>query len=400
MLTMIHSNSARVEGGLFRVDRKFHVGMLQYASAVDVPLVTVHPESVAGRDAIDTIEVPCNELPYRVLTIKVDANRRPVEDQKHLLEQQIAQSDLVYGSGMGSSAMARFHRVPYILIHEYDLQTQIVVASTQVSSVLRQVIRALKVTWKYATETLPDARRAQSIHCNGYPIHDELCWVNDERLLYLDSRMSADMVISRDALTQRLSSRRGRRLRLLYSGRYERLKGAVDAVKVAIAATSRGLDVEMHCYGAGGEGSAMKRLVQQASMDGRIWIHDPVTYPELVELSRGFDVFVCCHVQGDPSCTYLESFGAGLPIVGYGNRMWRRLSEHSGAGRWSPLKRPERVVDELQRVISDDALLESMSWKAREFALTHSFEREYELRTAALNKALRATAPGTAKRHV
>jgi colanic acid/amylovoran biosynthesis glycosyltransferase len=118
------------------------------------------------------------------------------------------------------------------------------------------------------------------------------------------------------------ATRRHNPNQLLYSGRYEPMKGAHDAVLVAVECLRRGLNVEMHCYGQGNLRDAMERT---ATGWNRIHIHDPIPYPELVQLSQSFDLFVCCHVQGDPCCTCLESFGTGLPIVGYANRMWRRL---------------------------------------------------------------------------
>ena len=107
-----------------------------------------------------------------------------------------------------------------------------------------------------------------------------------------------------------------------------------------------------------------------------------------MEPSREFDIFVCCHIQNDPSCTYLESFGAGLPIVGYANRMWRRLSEESGAGFCSTLGDPVAVADDVYRLASDLELLSTLSERARRFAIEHTFERELKKRTDALNAAL------------
>jgi len=389
MLTMVHANGARIDNGVFRVDRKFHTGMVAYAQAIDTPLTTVHPEN-QGAEAMDSISVPCDELPYKVMTLKTDAAFRLAPDQNALLEQQIARSDLVYGMGMGFADLARRHQVPYIMVEEYDLQTRIVVARTQVSSPLRKAVRTARVAWSYASGLVPEARHALAIHCNGYPIYDALSSANDNRLLYLDSRMYADMVIDAPALEARLARDASQPLRLLYSGRYEPLKGAADAVQVGIAALKRGMNIELHCYGSGSQADEMKRLVREAGAEARIAIHDAVTFPELVVLSRDVDVFVCCHIQGDPSCTYLESFGSGLPIVGYGNRMWRRLSEQSGAGFWSPLREPEAVVDSLARIDADRTLLASLSRKARAFALAHTFEREFALRTDALNAALAA----------
>jgi colanic acid/amylovoran biosynthesis glycosyltransferase len=388
MLTMVHSNGARIQGNTFAVDRKFHVGMQTYVAQVRAPILSVQREIKPGVQTMDLVEVPLDQLGYRVMTLKTDDRARPLPSEVARLRGEIAQSRLVYGGGLGSAKLARTLGVPYVLMLEYDLQTQIVVTTTQVSNVARRGVRALRCAMGYAVETIPDMRKAHSLHCNGYPMFDESRWFNANRLLFLDSRMSADFVIADDRLKARLAARSARPLRLLFSGRYEPMKGAVDAVQVGVECVKRGLDVEMHCYGQGSLREDMKRLAAQPASAGRIHVHDAVPYPELVALSHDFDLFVCCHIQGDPSCTYLESFGAGLPVVGYGNRMWRRLSAESGVGSWSPTGRPEAVADDVQRLASDQATLAAMSERARRFALDHTFEREFKRRTDALNAAL------------
>ena len=388
MLTMVHSNCALVENGVFKVDRKFHVGMLSYVRGVHAPILAVHPESTPSQPIMDAIEVRCAELGYAVMTLKTDKSMRPLGS----LRDAIQRSRLVYGGDLASAEMAGKLGVPYVLAREYDLQTQICVATSQVSNKLRRAVRAVRCALAYFND-IPLVYRASQLHCNGYPIFDETKWFNDKRLLYLDSRMSAEMVIPEGELLARLSNRNGRPLRLLYSGRYEPMKGADDAVRVALACLRRGMNVEMHCYGQGGLRDEMRRLAAKAPVGGRINVHDAIPFPDLVELSRTFDVFVCCHVQGDPSCTYLESFGSGLPIVGYGNRMWRRLSEASCSGFWSPLRMPEAVADSIQKLIADTEVIDRMSMNARKFALEHTFEREFSLRIAALNSALDAAIP-------
>ena len=198
------------------------------------------------------------------------------------------------------------------------------------------------------------------------------------------------MVVPEAVLRSRFSSRPRRSLRLLYSGRYEPMKGADHAIQVARACLMRGLDVEMHCYGQGSLRGEMRRLAAETAARGRIHVHDAVSFPELVELARTFDIFVCCHVQNDPSCTYLESFGSGLPIVGYGNRMWSRLCQESRAGLSTPMNRPEHVAACVQTLASDGPALDAMSLRARKFAIDHTFEREFARRIDAINAALDA----------
>lgn len=384
---MAHRNPARIENGRLTVDRKFLVGMQTYAEQVRQPLITVHPAIAGTTSIMDAVEVPCGELPYRVMTVEIDRWGQTRAEDIPRLRREIAESRLVYDGGLGSSNLARMLRVPYIPILEYDLRTHIVAATSTTTNPLRRAKRIASCTWQHLRHTIPQMRTAQSLHCNGYPVYEEAEPHNANRLLYLDSRMSRTMLIPRDALAARLASRPGRPLRLLYSGRYERMKGADDAVRAGLECLQRGVDVEMHCYGQGSLRSEMRRLASQAPRPGRIQVHDTVPYPELVAISRTFDAFVCCHLQSDPSCTYLESFGAALPIVGYGNRMWRGLSEHSGVGYVTPLGAPAKVAEGIRRLASAHALLAEMSSRALEFAQQHCYEREFAKRIDALNAA-------------
>jgi colanic acid/amylovoran biosynthesis glycosyltransferase len=233
----------------------------------------------------------------------------------------------LYGTGYGTSAIARELGIPYVPIVEYDLTTQITVATSQATSSVRRLVRTARCVRRHVFHDIPELRNAHAIHCNGYPIFDVAKRYNPNCLLYLDSRMSGDMVIPSDELARRVTTREGRPLRLLYSGRYERLKGADDVVRVAAERLRRNLDIEMHCYGQGSLVGKMRDTAAASARPERILIHDAVPYTELVGISRSFDLFVCCHIQNDPSCTYFESFGAGLPIVGCSNRMWQRLCE-------------------------------------------------------------------------
>ena len=390
MLTMVHNNRVHIENGTLKVDRKFHVGMQSYVRGVRAPILSIHPKDSPGAVIMDPVEIPCTELGYSVMALRTDRLMRPLPGEREQLRDAIRTSQLVYGGDLGSAKLAAELGVPYILTREYDLLTQISVATSQVASGIRRAARTLRCVFNYARD-IQFMRRAAQLHCNGYPIFDETRWFNDKRLLYLDSRMSGDAVISEPALLARLSAHTSRPLRLLYSGRYEPIKGAADAIRVALACLRRGMDIEMHCYGQGSLVDTMRTMVAEAKQTGRVVVHDTVPYPELIEIARTFDIFVCCHIQSDPSCTYLESLGCGLPIVGYGNRMWRRLSEESGAGLATPLHKPEAVADSVQKLSSNADVIRSMSLRARRFAMDHTFEHEFALRIDSLNAALSTT---------
>jgi glycosyltransferase involved in cell wall biosynthesis len=358
MIVMVHFNPVSVGDGFLVVDRKFHEGLLRYSEALG-PIHCLNPAIRLGQPIMDPVEVRLEELPYRISAI--ETNGDPWVCAKHevkRVEGVIASSDLVYGWGLSSSEIARKLGVPYILILEYDLATKLQIIWSNARPVYRRAVSVLRQLWYYFSRDIPCIQGAAAVHCNGYPIYDEVRHPN--KLLYFDSRMrSEDIAHPRGPHTP---------LRLIYSGRYERMKGADDAVKVAIEALRRGLDVEMDCYG---QGNLKDEMLKLAEPHPQIRIHDAIPYPELLKRMREADVFVCCHIQGDPSCTYLEAMGSGLPIVGYANRMWRRMCEESGAGVAVPVGDIQAMVSAMPKTGGNNAVA---------FATKHPFEKEWSKR--------------------
>jgi glycosyltransferase involved in cell wall biosynthesis len=229
-------------------------------------------------------------------------------------------------------------------------------------------------------------RSAHEVQCNGYPMYTEAARYTPRRLLYLDSRMTEALLIPDAVLEQRLSELGSRPLRLVYSGRYENMKGALQAVQGVRAALERGADVEMDCYGAGSLAEPMRRVA--ATSGGRIRIHDAIAFEELVAHTRQFDLFICCHIQSDPSCTYLESMGSGLAVLGYANGMWSELAQRSGAGMVLEKNSPSSLADAIIRTAGDLRGLRDWSRNAINFARQHTFERESQLRIDSFKAAL------------
>jgi hypothetical protein len=67
---------------------------------------------------------------------------------------------------------------------------------------------------------------------------------------------------------------------------------------------------------------------------GRVRLHGAVDFDTaLVPFTRtGADMFLGCHRQSDPSCTYLEATGCGVAIAGHDNRIWSGLNAAAEAG--------------------------------------------------------------------
>ena len=68
--------------------------------------------------------------------------------------------------------------------------------------------------------------------------------------------------------------------------------------------------------------------------------------------------------------------------------MWKSLNAASQVGFATPIRQPAAVAKSIATLISDEDTMRSMSVKAREFAVNHTFEREFAYRTNAINEEL------------
>lgn len=382
MLTVIQNNPIAVRDGNVFVDRKFVSGMKWFANKLSFPITAVHP-SVTSLDLVmDGVWIPLTDLGFNVMCVDMSESRRGSIEE---IAKQISRSRLVYTSMHHIAAMALNLSVPYILLREYDLWTQLVIARNSINSPMRGLVRAGRVVARHFSEDIRVMRGARLIHCNGFPVYDESLRFNSNCLLYLDSRVSSSDLISVRQLNERLIKAGQRKtLRILYSGRYERIKGVLDALRVVIECQRMGLDVEFHAFGQGSLLSELNRTASFAPVPEKIHINNSIPFPRLVERSREFDLFLACHIQADPSCTYLETFAAGLPIVGYGNKMFERLCEVSNAGVATRIGNPRLVAEQIEILWRDRSSLERLSWLARSFCADHPFEKEFSLRADSL----------------
>lgn len=391
MLTMMHTNLARTEGDVLFIDRKFHTGMQEYLRNLDMPILSLHPRLSPEKDrtVMDLVELPIRELGYQVLTLPVDKHEHVSASDEPILLDALRKSRLLYGNSFDARRLSRQVGVPVVGIMEYNLRTTLVFAAAGVQNLRQRTIRQAGAFKYYMTRVAPLMKSATMLHCNGYPIFEEARWLNANRLLYLDSRMRGDMVIPLDRLEARLAERRSRRPRLLFSGRLEPAKGALDVVHVAAECHRRGLDFELELYGQGSQREEITRTIASEGLSSKVFLRDPVPYPTLNELARSFDLFVCCHIQDDPSCTYLESLGCGLPVVGYSNGMWRAMFADCRAGLVRPLGSPEKLAEAIIELLAEPEKVDDLSRRARTFALDHSFEREYRRRTDSIQTLYR-----------
>jgi colanic acid/amylovoran biosynthesis glycosyltransferase len=372
-----------------RINRKFHTGMVEYTRRLRNPVVCILPRQ--ARADLDVIEVPRNELPYGVYPVE---SRNVNSGDMPILDRTIRNSAVVYCGPAENlnhrvASLCLRHHVPYIVVTEFTLRTECDILYASTSSRPRRWWRELKLQYAHRKERWLVAH-AKEVHANGYPTFVEYARTNPDRILFFDSRVSSSDVVAAEAMDKRLAGlRQGKREpRLIYSGRYHPMKGVLNVIKAGIELRRRRIEFRLDLFGSGDLKSRMVELVRSARAEPYIFVNDPVPFsPDLLEITRQCDVFLCCHVQGDPSCTYLETFAGGVPIVGYANEMWSPLCRESGGGILVETRDPADLAQAVVRLLSNFDQLRTLSVNARNFAARHTMEDEWEIRCRRLQMA-------------
>ncbi|MEM1431786.1 MAG: glycosyltransferase [Pseudomonadota bacterium] len=378
-LTVVAPAPAHAGENGWWLDTKFLVGMEHYVRAWPGPVTAVLAEAQA-KPPFATF-VRSDDLPFAVSTftpgLKLAVERIPADG---LVLCGGDEAEFVH-----LSAACAERGQPVILVLEYTLETRLRIAWLDQD---RGVLRKLRTTqWSMAFERRRKAaiRRAAGLQCNAYPTFDTYGHLNPQTMMYLDNRITEDLLVRPEeqaARAARLAA--GGPLTLVYSGRLERLKGAQDLVPVAAGLAARGVDFVLHVFGPGSLSDEIRSEAVRHGLSERVILRGTVDFAkDLVPFVRSSaDLFLSCHRQSDPSCTYLETLGCGVPVIGYANRMWARLQGQSNGGWTVPMGETGRVADLIAELDRDRPALVSASAAARAFAARHLFGAEFAQRIA------------------
>ncbi|MHA6323946.1 glycosyltransferase [Roseivivax sp. CAU 1753] len=289
--------------------------------------------------------------------------------------------------------IARAAGVPLVATLEYTLETRLqILRLDRNRGALRRLASAVRMRLREVTRRRL-LRHAAGLQANGYPAHATCRAYDPHALLYLDNRMTgplfADAADQSDRRARLLS---GAPLRLVYSGRLEPMKGAQDLVPVAARLRDLAVPFRLDIFGTGPLEDTIARAIAAQGLAGQVQLHAPVDFEtELVPwLRRNADLYLCCHRQSDPSCTYVENMGCGLAVAGYGNAMWLALAEASQAGWTTPLGDTDALARQIAAIEPDRAGLAACSDRSLQFARAHDFETEFARRMDHLRRIAEA----------
>ena len=370
----------QIGDGKVRLDVKFVAGMAFQAAQWDGPVTCLLRNT--DHDIPFGDDYVMADLPFDLQI--VPAGQPITVDMLQAGDVIAASADMHDALHLGDPA-ARPAGTSIIYAIEYDLETRLTVLRLQRhKNILRKLRSAL---WLYQQERRRKAafRAADAIQANGYPAQQAYAHLAKDTLLYLDGRMSGDMMATPEQQAARAAHQQaGRPVRLVHSGRLEPMKGAQDLIPTATALHKAGVNFTLDIFGAGSLSDDIKAGADAAGLQGQITLHGAVAFETALVpfITENADLFLSCHRQSDPSCTYLETMGCGVPTIGYNNRMWAALSEKSKAGWAVPLGQTNALASEIAALDQDRDRLIAASDAALTFARAHDFESEFNKRMA------------------
>lgn len=257
----------------------------------------------------------------------------------------------------------------------------------------RGLLRKIKSLFHVELEE-PRRRRAfalaSGLQANGYPAADLYRPLNDNTLLYLDNRIDESLLVTeKEMVARREHQQANGPLRLIHSGRLEPIKGSQDLLPIARRLKDSGTNFVLDVFGSGSLEADLRAGIERYDLSGKVRLRGSVDFEtELVPFARtNSDIFLSCHRQSDPSCSYVENMGCGLAIAGYANRMWAALKQSSKAGWVVPLGDWNQLADRLSEIARNRSDLDTACNAARDFAKQHLFKAEFDRRVAQLKGA-------------
>jgi len=367
----------RISEGQIVLTQKFIDGMLEYQNYWHDKIKVFIEEDSTITDDLDNIIIDINQLPFEIKI--VDFNK--IQENREFQDSSIVLATIGYKQ-YHVAQVCKTYQIPCIYTTEYSLKTRLQI----VNSANFNTIALVK---KYIGQLVEEKKREKSIaqadgvQCNGTPTYEAYKNINSNPLLYFDTRVTSDMLISEDELVDRTSQCLANKpLRLLFSGRLVAIKGADHLILVAQELIKLQVKFEMFICGDGNLRESMQKQINQNQLSDFVKMLGVLEFKnELIPfVKNNADLFICCHRQGDPSCTYLETLSCGVPIVGYDNEAFVGIVKYSQAGWSVRINQPELIARKISELDKNRQTIVDHSYRALEFARLHTFEKTFSKR--------------------
>jgi glycosyltransferase involved in cell wall biosynthesis len=377
----------RKDGQLW-LDRKFKDGMDAYAERwPGRVLAAMHVEDIASLSPFGAWAWRESEARFGLEII---------ERGQTLAARQLQGVGVLLASAddhrqLGAASLCRSVGVACLYVIEYTLRTRLDMTRHSTASAWQRLKTAV---WHLGNERR--IRRAMrlcdGIQANGIPAFRAYRGDTSSALLYFDTRLPREALIRRDELDLRLADlRRGGAIRLAFSGRLIAAKGADAIVPLALRLKQLDVDFVFDVFGSGEFAEVLREDVATHGLAESVRLRGAVDFDDALmpALKRQVDLFVCCHRQGDPSCTYAETLGCGVPIVGFANESLSALVDDHAIGWTVPMGAVHPLAALIAGLAARREEINEKSMAALRFAERHHCQSAFDLRTKHCVDALR-----------
>jgi colanic acid/amylovoran biosynthesis glycosyltransferase len=377
-LTILSSETvATLPNGQISITQKTVDGVLQYGQFWTDPITLLMEKRQVQYDNIGQLIIDRSELPFKLEIVDFST----IQDARSFDTNAVVLAGVSYQQNH-IGQVCQTANLPCIYLAEYSLKTRKQIVATSTKNPLLRLRRNL---WQHSQERKQrrSIATASGIQCNGTPTYEAYRSISPNPLLFFDTRMTEGMTATEAEIANRYRNREADRpLRLLFSGRLIKMKGADHLLKVAQRLKRSGVRFELYICGEGQLKPEIERQIQAQGLQDCVRMMGVLDFKtELVPFAKEtIDLFVCCHRQGDPSCTYLETMACGVPIVGYANEAFEGIVAHSGAGWVVPMDRPDSLANKIAELSDSLPELQEMSVKALHFAKQNTFEKTFNRR--------------------
>ncbi|WP_420383829.1 glycosyltransferase [Novosphingobium sp.] len=367
-LIVIPSVPMAYEDGVYFLDIKAVEGLRFYAEYWPGPILCLFRQSDRSQIAYGK-EYAANDLPFSIDVITDDVSKhQDILDKGTLI---LASADNHHDLKIRYST-----RTKVVFIIEYTLATRLRIILID-HGVNFQALKSMIWTLKTEIKRRTAIRHAAGIQANGTPAYNAYRRLNRNPMLYFDNRVHKSQQATHGLIEEKISHlARQKPLRLAFSGRLERMKGADHLVPVITALDASGMDFSFDIFGDGSLFDKMRAEVGLAQLADKVRFHGPVSFDDVLvpTLKHHIDLFVCCHRQADPSCTYIETLACGVPIIGYDNAAFAGVLGLGPVGEATPMNKPKKLANSISVMNSDRKSLANMAISCVDVSINHSLE--------------------------
>ena len=367
-----------IDGDFLVFDRKYYDGVLLYLKKWGSKVSCVMNKSDSKQPDFGVVSVRHAALPFNCIVL---------ENKELISEEHIKETNIVLASAdsfdqLHVSKLCKKLNIKCVYIIEYIPETRYQMVSVGTNNPILKLRRFLYV-WNGERRRRAALSMSDGIQANGMPAYKEYK-NHSNTLLYFDTRVNRSMYIAEKELLNRLKrlSDKSKPIRLAFSGRLTAVKGTDHLIELAIQLKALGVDCIFDIYGDGDQFSLLEKQIVKNNLGSAVVLHGSVSFNEVLlpEIQNRADIFICCHRQSDPSCTYMETLSCGVPILGYNNKALIGILELADVG-WSvemdDIKSLAKMVVFLDKNRDE---VQTKSTAAYHFAQKHCFEDVYNER--------------------